>query len=226
MSEEKLYIDDGELVYYINENEFIACDEIPMPMLEGIEHLQQKVEQLENENFNIRENIHLERISLPPELTKDKDFMELYDIPSYKDLQQKVEQLENENFNIRENIHLERISLPPELTKDKDFMELYDIPSYKDLQQKVEQLEKEVNEYQKELEKADSINQSCIFQGKQESKISFRKCLNRLEQLENIRKEAIEELSYMSTDAYVEDYDIREKHYNLLMNILNKGDNK
>lgn len=61
-----------------------------------------------------------------------------------------------------------------------------------DLQQKVEQLEKEVNEYQKELEKADSITQSCIFQGKQESKISFRNCLNRLEQLENIRKEAIE----------------------------------
>lgn len=47
----------------------------------------------------------------------------------------------------------------------------------------------------------------------------------KIEQLENIRKEAIEELSYMSTDAYVEDYDIREKHYNLLMNILDKGDN-
>ena len=47
----------------------------------------------------------------------------------------------------------------------------------------------------------------------------------KVEQIENIRKEAIEELSYMSTDAYVEDYDIREKHYNLLMNILNKGDN-
>ena len=47
----------------------------------------------------------------------------------------------------------------------------------------------------------------------------------KVEQLENIRKEAIEELSYMSTDAYVENYDIREKHYNLLMNILNKGDN-
>lgn len=47
----------------------------------------------------------------------------------------------------------------------------------------------------------------------------------KVEQLENIKKEAIEELSYMSTDAYVEDYDIREKHYNLLMNILSKGDN-
>ena len=89
-----------------------------------------------------------------------------------------------------------------------------------------QELKKQLDEYQKELEKADSITQSCIFQGKQESKMSFRNCLNKLEQLENIRKEAIEELSYMSTDAYVEDYDIREKHYNLLMNILNKGDNK
>ena len=54
MSEEELYIDDGELVYYINENEFIACDEIPMPMLEGIKHLQQKVEQLEKENDKLK----------------------------------------------------------------------------------------------------------------------------------------------------------------------------
>ena len=57
MSEEILYIDDGELVYYINENEFITCDEIPYPMLEGIKHLQQKVEQLENIRKEIKEYI-------------------------------------------------------------------------------------------------------------------------------------------------------------------------
>ena len=67
--------------------------------------LQQKVEQLENENFNIRENIHLERISLPPELTKDKNFMELYDIPSYEDLKNKVEQLEKELNTTNDLLH-------------------------------------------------------------------------------------------------------------------------
>ena len=56
--------------------------------------------------------------------------------------------------------------------------------------------------------------------------IYYEDLQQKVEQLENIRKEAIEELSYMSTDAYVEDYDIREKHYNLLMNILNKGSEK
>ena len=55
---------------------------------------------------------------------------------------------------------------------------------------------------------------------------AIMKIADERDELENIRKEAIEELSYMSTDAYVENYDIREKHYNLLMNILNKGDNK
>ena len=84
-------------------------------------------------------------------------------------------------------IHQKQLLFSYSINFDKK--ELY--KQIEDLQQKVEQLEKEVNEYQKELEKADSITQSCIFQGKQESKISFRKCLNRLEQLENIRKEAI-----------------------------------
>ena len=58
MSEEILYIDDGGLVYYINENEFFTCDEIPMPMLEGIKHLQQKVEQLEKENDKLKHKLN------------------------------------------------------------------------------------------------------------------------------------------------------------------------
>ena len=47
------------------------------------------------------------------------------------------------------------------------------------------------------------------------------------EQLEDYKSrclKAIEELTYMSTDAYTDNYDIRDKHYNLLMNILNGSD--
>lgn len=44
----------------------------------------------------------------------------------------------------------------------------------------MERYNKEIEEYQLELEKADSITQSCIFQGKQESEISFRNCLNKM----------------------------------------------
>ena len=43
------------------------------------------------------------------------------------------------------------------------------------------------------------------------------------EQLENIIKEALIELSYMSTNMFDEDYDIKEEKYQLFLNILNKG---
>lgn len=43
---------------------------------------------------------------------------------------------------------------------------------------------------QEELQKADSITQSCIFEGKEESTINFRECLNKLK----LYKEVIEEV--------------------------------
>lgn len=57
-----------------------------------------------------------------------------------------------------------------------------------------QELKKQVEEYQQELEKADSITQSCIFNGKEESKISYRKCLNVLDKKEIQQKEFIKYL--------------------------------
>lgn len=42
----------------------------------------------------------------------------------------------------------------------------------------------EIKEYQEELEKADSITQSCIFEGKEEATKSYIECLNLLERLQ------------------------------------------
>ena len=56
------------------------------------------------------------------------------------------------------------------------------------------ELKKQVEEYQKELEKADNLTQICIFKGKQESKISYRKCLNILDKKETQQKEFIKYL--------------------------------
>ena len=57
-----------------------------------------------------------------------------------------------------------------------------------------QELKKQLEEYQEELEKADSITQSCIFNGKKESEISYRKCLNMLEKHKNQQKKFIEYL--------------------------------
>ena len=61
-------------------------------------------------------------------------------------------------------------------------------------QEEIRQLKKQLEEYQQELEKADSITQSCIFNGKKESKISYRKCLNILDKKENQQKDFIKYL--------------------------------
>ena len=62
------------------------------------------------------------------------------------------------------------------------------------LKEESEELKKQLEEYENELEKADSITQSCIFNGKKESEISYRKCLNMLEKHKDQQKKFIEYL--------------------------------
>lgn len=91
-------------------------------------------------------------------------------------------------------------------------------------------LKKQLEEYQKELEKADSITQSCIFNGKKESEISYRKCLNILDKYKTQQKEFIEYLeNYLNL---FDNTDIEEQaSYDTIEEILQKykeiiGDDK
>lgn len=45
-----------------------------------------QLEELELQNFNLREDIMIQKMSLPSEKIKDKSFYELYDMPSYEEL--------------------------------------------------------------------------------------------------------------------------------------------
>lgn len=76
---------------------------------------------------------------------------------------------------------------------------------------------------QEELQKADIITQSCIFEGKEESTINFRECLNKLK----LYKEVIEEVkteisSLMSEYFYEKDFCIEDIHLDKLLQILDK----
>ena len=55
---------------------------------------------------------------------------------------------------------------------------------------------------------------------------TIEKLLQENQQLKSVLNEVREELSYMSTDCYVEDYDIRDEHYEMLMKILDKVGDK
>ena len=60
------------------------------------------------------------------------------------------------------------------------------------LQRENKKLKEQLGKYKIELEKADSITQSCIFDGKKESKISYRKLLNLVKKNKIQQKEFIE----------------------------------
>ena len=91
----------------------------------------------------------------------------------------------------------------------------------KDLQQKVEQLEKE-NIKQKEI--IENLTTMTVCGDKKQIKNTAQ---YKLEQLENIRKEAIEyieeNLQSYSLPGVIKD--MRYVDFNKLLNILNKGDN-
>ena len=48
--------------------------------------MEEYIKQLEEENFNLRQDILLNKISFPPKWTRDKTIYELYDMPTYDDL--------------------------------------------------------------------------------------------------------------------------------------------
>lgn len=72
------------------------------------------------------------------------------------------------------------------ITGDKILSTEFVVNDYYKIKEENEQLKKEIKEYQEELSKADSITQSCIFDGAKESAISYRECLNELDKYKSL----------------------------------------
>lgn len=76
----------------------------------------------------------------------------------------------------------------------------------------IKELKKQVEEYENELGKADSIIQSCIFNGKKESEISYRKALNELEKTNKENQELQDRID--KAIEYIYDNDLFHEEYN------------
>lgn len=119
-------------------------------------------------------------------------------------LMKKYEELEQENINIKQQLLENKISL-----KDVEYQEKIK------LQQKVEQLEKENKE----------LNRMCELYGQSLYNADLTKAEKKVEQLENIRKEAIEFINEWLFEAGGNGADMDYDTIVDLLNILNKGDN-
>lgn len=97
------------------------------------------------------------------------------------------------------------------------FNELFD--EMVNWREETKELKKQLEEYENELEKADSITQSCIFNGKKGSEISYRKCLNMLEKHNNQQKEFIEYMNKTIEELECDDVDDEEMKGYLIQRI-------
>lgn len=65
---------------------------------EEIRRLKKQLEELELQNFNLREDIMIKKMSLPNEEIKDKTFFDLYDMPSYEELKKQLKEYKRLGF--------------------------------------------------------------------------------------------------------------------------------
>ena len=72
------------------------------------------------------------------------------------------------------------------ITGNKILSTEFIVNDYYKIKEENRQLKEEIKEYQEELSKADSITQSCIFDGAKESAISYRECLNELDKYKSL----------------------------------------
>lgn len=135
---------------------------------------------------DILEELHLVR----PEILKPKAKKLFEAIMSIAD---ERDELQQENQELKKQ-YCERTDCSGRLGNSKKVEQLEkELEQLKEIEKEHQringELRVEIKEYQKELEKADSITQSCIFNGKKESEISYRKALNKLEKTNKANKE-------------------------------------
>lgn len=67
------------------------------------QQLKEQLEECQLQNFNLKEDIVIKKMSFPNKEIKDKSLLELYNMPSYEDLKKENQQLK-EQLQQKENI--------------------------------------------------------------------------------------------------------------------------
>lgn len=85
----KIEIIDGEQYVKID----LLAEELKQKDLLKKENqeLKDRIKELELQNFNLKEDIMIKKMSLPSEEIKDKNFLDLYNMPTYEELKDRID---------------------------------------------------------------------------------------------------------------------------------------
>ena len=86
---------------------FMYCDEKAKDKIKCLEQenqqLKEQIEKCQLQNFNLKQDIMIKKISFPNKKIRDKSLIELYNMPSYEDLKRENQQLK-EQLDQKEDI--------------------------------------------------------------------------------------------------------------------------
>lgn len=93
---------------------FMYCNE---KAKDKIQELKKQLEELEKQNFNLREYIMTNKMAIPYEEIKDKSLYDLYTIPSYSDLSKENQELKKQ-LKIKHNGFMASVDESCDLAKE------------------------------------------------------------------------------------------------------------
>ncbi len=83
---------------FLKEKEQVIAQRIMMNLQQENQQLKEQIEKCQLQNFNLKQDIMIKKISFPNKKIRDKSLIELYNMPSYEDLKRENQQLK-EKYN-------------------------------------------------------------------------------------------------------------------------------
>ena len=109
------------------------------------QELKSQIEELKLQNFNLREDIMIKKISFPSKKIKDKTFFDLYDMPTYEELKKQlsIKTLQLEEMKLSKRDYTQENILEMKLTlkenQQKEFIEY--------MEYKINKIKEEIKTY-------------------------------------------------------------------------------
>ena len=83
------------------------------------QELKDRIKELELQNFNLKEDIMIKKMSLPSEEIKDKNFLDLYNMPTYDELKDRIDKADEYIESCLDGVY----SLEPDYAPDFHFVD-------------------------------------------------------------------------------------------------------
>ena len=123
-----------------DEQFFLEYNAVVYNILKENQQLKEQLEKYQIENFNLREDIIIKKMSFPIKEIRDKSLLELYSMPSYEDLKKENKKLKEKQKEFIEWLNNIINNLEKEQTKRFNHSYQYKLNSFNNILSKYKEI--------------------------------------------------------------------------------------